>query len=103
VRRQRIVGGTLAVMLGCFGAGYAKAAVSGSGAPVAGTEIADALVGGIPGHPLTTAACRNTHVGDVTSCAATSTRIPHVRLRVTVRRLAPLSLLVDTDRRQARP
>ena len=94
---------TIAVMLGCFAAGYTRAAVIGSGAPVPGSDIADALVTGIPGHPVTAATCSDTHVGDVTLCTASSARIGHVRLRVTVRRVNPLSLLVDTDRHQARP
>jgi hypothetical protein len=93
---------TIAVMLGCFAAGYMRAAVSGSGAPVPGSEIADALVSGLPGRPVTAATCRDTHIGDVTLCTASSARIGHVRLRVTVRRVNPLSLLVDTDRHQAR-
>jgi hypothetical protein len=91
--RCKLVQVTIAVMLGCFAASYTRAAVIGSGAPVPGSEIADALVTGIPGHPLTA----DTHIGDVTLCTASSARIGHVRLRVTVRRLAPLHLLVDTD------
>jgi hypothetical protein len=90
-------------MLGCFAAGDTSAAVIGSGAPIPGSEIADALVSGIPGRPVTAATCRDTHIGDVTLCTASSARIGHVRLRVTVRRVNPLSLLVDTDRHQARP
>ena len=93
---------TIALTLGCFAAGYIRAAVSGSGAPVPGSDIADALVSGLPGRPVTAATCRDTHVGDVTLCTASSARIGHVRLRVTVRRVNPLSLLVDTDRHQAR-
>jgi hypothetical protein len=92
-----MVRAAIAVMLGCFAAGYMRAAVIGSGAPVPGSDIADVLVSGIPGRPVTAAACRDTHVGDVTLCTASSARSGHVRLRVTVRRVSPLSLLVDAE------
>jgi hypothetical protein len=91
---------TIAVMVGCFAAGYTRAAVIGSGAPVPGSDIADALVSGIPGRPVTAATCRDTHIGDVTLCTASSARIGRVRLRVTVRRVNPLHLFVDTDAHQ---
>jgi hypothetical protein len=100
VRCRRRVLVTIALMLGCFAAGYTRAVVIGSGAPVAGSEIADALMSGIPGRPVSAATCRDTHIGDVTLCTASSARIGHVRLRVTVQHLAPLHLTVDADAHQ---
>jgi hypothetical protein len=97
VRNRRRVLVTIAVMLGCFAAGYTRAGIKGSGSPVPGSEIADALMSGIPGRPVSAATCRDTHVGDVTLCIASTVRLSGVRLRVTVRRVNPLSLLVDAE------